>query len=152
MPGGAPTKYKPEYCQQIIDYYAEFEMFDEVPVDKQDKDGNVTTTMKQIPARPPSFVKFGLKIGVVYDTLQEWTKVHPEFSVAYKNAKKIYEDVMRDGAMTGLYKENFTKMVMAHNFNWSDKTETKNENTYPQGIEVQFIKSKEPAPDDNSNT
>jgi len=127
MAGGRPSKYKKEYCQQIIDYFRDFEMFDEIPVEKQDKEGNVTTTMKQIPARPPSITKFGTLIGVHYDTLLEWQKIYPEFSLSYKAGKKIYEDIIRDGAMIGLYKENFTKMVMSHNFDWSDKVQTKTE-------------------------
>ena len=123
MPAGRPTKYKEEYCEEIIAYFRDFEMFDEIPVDKQDKDGNVSTTMKQIPARPPSIVKFGLNIGVTFQTLMNWCDQHPKFLESYSAAKKIYEDTLRDGAMTGLYKENFTKMVMSHNFGWSDKKE-----------------------------
>ena len=138
MPAGRPTKYKKEYCQGIIDYFSEFEMFDEIPVDKQEKDGSVTTTIKQIPARPPSITKYGQKIGVSFDTLAEWQKVHTEFSVAYKTAKKVYEDIIRDGAMIGLYKENFTKMVMAQNFGYSDKIETKNEHNIPNTIQIKF--------------
>ena len=125
--GGRPTKYKPEYCEKIVKYFKDFEMFDEIPVEKQNSDGSVTTTMKKIASLPPSVTKFATSIGVSHDTIQEWRKVHPEFSVSYSKAKKIYEDIIRDGAMIGLYKENFTKMVMSYNFNWSDKVQTQTE-------------------------
>ena len=143
MTAGRPTKYKKEYCQAIIDYFANFEPFDEIPVDKQDKEGNVTTTMKKVPAMPPSLTKFGTSIGVHFDTLLEWREKHPEFSVSYRQAKKIYEDTIRDGAVIGLYKENFTKMVMAQNFGWSDKQQVDNNLSFPQGIEVNFTKPDE---------
>ena len=54
MPGGRPTSYKPEYCQQLIEHMAK---------------GN-------------SFWSFAAEVNVCFDTLSEWTKVHLEFSEA----------------------------------------------------------------------
>ena len=125
MAGGRPTKYKKEYCEQIVAYFRDFEMFDEIPVDKQDKEGNVSTSMKQIPARPPSLTKFATSINVSRETLHEWKRTHKEFSDAFGQAKKIYEDVMVDGAITGLYNAFFTKLVMSNRFDWKEKSETK---------------------------
>lgn len=51
---GQPTKYKPEYCEAVIKHMAE---------------GN-------------SFWSFAANVDVCFDTLSEWTKVHPEFSEA----------------------------------------------------------------------
>ncbi len=59
MAGGQPTKYNPEYCQQLIDHMAQ---------------GN-------------PFETFGVLIGTHRDTLFEWAKVHPEFSDAKKRGK-----------------------------------------------------------------
>ena len=53
-PNGRPTKYKPEYCEGIVDYFKNFEPFYDSPEEKQDKEGNVTTIMKHIPSPPPS--------------------------------------------------------------------------------------------------
>ena len=59
MPAGAPTKYKPEYCDGIIAHMAE----------------------------GASATSYAAEIGVSRDTISEWTKVHPEFSVAFRIGK-----------------------------------------------------------------
>lgn len=68
-PVGRPDKYKPEYCQQLVDHMA--------------------TGM--------SFESFAANIGVHWDTLYEWCKVHPEFSEAKKEGKclelKVWENL-----------------------------------------------------------
>lgn len=51
---GQPTKYKPEYCEQLVDYMA-----------------------KGLPFRA-----FAGRIGVSRKTLHEWTNAHPEFAEA----------------------------------------------------------------------
>lgn len=62
--GGRPSDYKPEYCQEIIDFMAK---------------GNFT-------------FQYANYIGKHVDTLYEWGKVHKEFSEALKTAKqKCYD-------------------------------------------------------------
>ena len=60
---GQPTKYKPEYCEAII----------------------------EAGKRGDSFLEFAGSIDVHTDTLAEWCVKHPEFSVAFKKAKKFCE-------------------------------------------------------------
>ena len=55
---GRPTKYKPEYCQMLIEHMAQ----------------------------GLSFETFAAVIKVNQDTLHEWVKVHPSFSEAKKVA------------------------------------------------------------------
>lgn len=57
--GGYPTKYKPEYCQQVIDYMSEGRTFQ-------------------------AFAGF---ISVNRDTLYKWIEKHPEFAEAKKLAE-----------------------------------------------------------------
>jgi hypothetical protein len=100
--------------------------------------------MKQIPNAPPSLTKFAESIDVSRDTLHEWKKNYPEFLTAFNRAKSIYEDIYTDGAVLGMYNHGFTALIMKNRFDWKDKTETKNENHYPQGVEIVFTK-----PDEN---
>lgn len=58
--GGAPTKYKPEHCQALIDHC--------------NSGGNITS--------------FAHSINVHKDTLYEWRKVNTRFSDAFKKAKQ----------------------------------------------------------------
>lgn len=55
---GRPTTYKPEYCEQVVEYC---------------KDGD-------------SLTAFAADIGCCRDTITEWRKVHPSFSLACKRA------------------------------------------------------------------
>lgn len=58
---GRPSKYKPEYCEQLIEHMKEglgYEIFAAV-------------------------------IGVCDDTLREWEKKHPDFSVAKKRGRAL---------------------------------------------------------------
>ena len=56
---GAPTKYKPEYCDMLVQHMG----------------------------KPASFESFAGVIGVDRDTLYEWRKVHKAFSDAHKKGK-----------------------------------------------------------------
>lgn len=59
MPAGAPSKYDPKYCDEIVEFCG---------------DGF-------------SIGAFAGHIGVCRDTITEWGKVHPEFSAAVTRAK-----------------------------------------------------------------
>ena len=73
---GRPTKYRPEYCREILEHF---------DVDFHNK--------SQTKAVPLNFLSaFARKIGVCRDTLDEWCKVHPEFSDAYKKAKALQKE------------------------------------------------------------
>lgn len=58
-PGGRPTKYRPEFCDAVIE------------------DGKLGY----------SLTAFAATISVDRDTLKEWANVHPEFSAAVKEHK-----------------------------------------------------------------
>jgi hypothetical protein len=58
-PGGRPSKYDPAYCEQVVTFCA----------------------------AGYSITGFAGSIGVDRDTISEWGKVHPEFSVALRRAK-----------------------------------------------------------------
>lgn len=91
MPAGRPTDYRPEYCQSIIDYMS----------------------------IGYSFYAFAAEIGVCPDTINEWAKVHPEFSVAKKiaNAKRVkwWEDRAMDRACGRAEKSEATCIFMLKN-------------------------------------
>ena len=74
-PVGRPTKYRPEYCDMLIEHMAE----------------------------GASMTSFAAEIGVSRETISEWGRVHPEFSVAIKNGKAKcaawWERLGRSGAM-----------------------------------------------------
>ncbi len=98
-PGGRPTKYRPEYCETVVELM---------------KDGASKTEVCGT-------------IGVCHDTLIEWQKKYPEFSEAVKKGvllssawweregRQSLRD--RDFSYTGWY------MNMKNRFGWRDKIE-----------------------------
>lgn len=104
---GAPTKYKPEYCDLII---------------KMAKDG-------------ASFTEFRAEIGgISRQTLHNWKDAHPDFMDAYTRAEVLgeahWDSRMRNQLMFD--KEINTalvKLYFANRFGWSDKTESKTDIT-----------------------
>lgn len=63
MPPGQPTKYKPEYCQTLI----------------------------ELMSQGYSYASVAAELNTCRDTLHEWSRIHPEFSDAKKegNDKRI---------------------------------------------------------------
>ena len=76
-PVGRPSKYRPEYCDMVVDHMSE----------------------------GASLTSFAAEIDVSRETISEWTRVHPEFSVAVKKGKAKcaawWERLGRTGAMGG---------------------------------------------------
>ena len=125
-PFGRPTKYKKEYCQGIVDYFKNFEPFEELPIKETvNDDGTTTSETKRFPVAPPSLSKYATSIDVCRDTLHEWKKVHADFSYAFRKAKEIYEDVYIDGGLLGYYHHGFTALVMQNRFEWTTKSDKK---------------------------
>lgn len=78
MPGGRPTKYRKEYCEQLI----------------------------QHASKGKSFESFGGVIKVAKETLYLWARKHPEFMQARKIARLCAQNVLEDiglGLMKGKY-------------------------------------------------
>lgn len=114
--GGRPTKYKPEYCEQLIEHMTE----------------------------GLSYESFGANCNVCRDTLYEWEKQHKEFSDARKVGRShllaFFERVGRS-AMAGKIK-NFSAAAFIFNaknkIGWTDKQENINTN---ENINITIDKS-----------
>lgn len=93
-----PTKYKPEYCEQLVDH------------------------MKQL----HSFESFAANIGTHRDTLYEWCKQYPEFSDARKQGRAVLQKGMENmfkGMFTGKIKGNAAALIfyMKNTTGWRDE-------------------------------
>jgi hypothetical protein len=107
---GRPTKYDPKYCEEIVNY------FDKprskiIKRTKSFKDGRVFEEEYEVANPLPLFGMFAHKIGVNKDTIVEWAKVHPDFSVAYTRAKDIQKAFLIENGLKGLYDSKFAIFV-----------------------------------------
>jgi hypothetical protein len=116
MPGGRPTDYDPKYCEEIIQY------FDQTPYEiVSDDKGRSIVNPRPLPTKE----RFAHSIGVHKDTLVEWSKVHPEFSAAYKKATQLQCEALSNGGLMGAYDKTMAIFLLKNNHGMADKVEQK---------------------------
>jgi len=98
---GQPTKYRPEYCQLLLDHMD----------------------------RGLSYLSFAGKVRVAFKTLFEWEKMYPEFKEAKELGMALSlawdEELLNKGAegkQRG-YNAAAHRWKMANRYKWSDRTE-----------------------------
>jgi len=113
MPGGRPTVYKPEYCDEMIEY-----------------------------ARTGGFYNnFAGRIGICVQTLYNWEKVHPEFLESKGIAKAACLHWWDERAREGLFDKSFNTTIwvfVKKNIDgWADKSEVKQNSNIEINIDSQ---------------
>lgn len=121
---GQPTKYKPEYCQQLIDYFSiePLEIIREQEI--TDTDGGKYIS-RRLPQRFPWFEGFARKIGVHRNTLKNWCAEHPEFAEAYETAKDLQREFLVDIGLSGTTSASFAIFTMKNVCGWRDERDLK---------------------------
>lgn len=146
---GAPTKYRPEYAQRLIDFF-NIDSTKESVKTFTTKQGTVIEEPVELANKMPFFITFADELGVDEETLLEWTKQryrdddkefpgqlkHPEFNVAYSRAKKYQERHLVDNALLGNFNPGFAALVAKNWLGWKDKTET---DITSKGEQISFV-------------
>ena len=106
MPGGRPTKYKPEYCEELVEFMAQGYPYE----------------------------CFAATIGVGRSTLYDWEKEHQEFSDAKKVGKEMTYKALLEKGLDSLHDpgtlNNTVWIFMMKNMcDWTDRKEVKSDNT-----------------------
>lgn len=120
--GGRPTKYKTEYCREVIDFMT-FGYSKEA---------------------------FCGRIGIAKDTLYKWDKKHKEFADAIKKgeAKSLlfWEKMGIEGATGNISGFNPSTWIfnMKNRFNWRDKRDITSDDEKIEGIVIYKPQKKEP--------
>lgn len=109
---GAPTKYKEEFCEELISFF--------------DVESFTVEGGKTIPGKFPTVARFALNIGVHVTTLHDWATAKdkkgniklPDFSYAYKTAKLYQEAYLYEAGLVGAIDRTFgiwaTKTILGH--------------------------------------
>lgn len=121
---GQPTKYKSEYCQQLIDYFSiePLEIIREQEITNTDGGKYIS---RRLPQRFPWFEGFARKIGVHRNTLKNWCAEHPEFAEAYDTAKDLQREFIVDVALSGAAPASFAIFTMKNVCGWRDERDLK---------------------------
>ena len=112
---GAPTKYKPEYCEEIIKYF-----------------------LDHTENKLPLFEEFSTKIGVCVDSLKEWRDKHEDFSLAYQKAKEIQYTYYVEKMLKGEFNTAFGIFLGKNIFKMTDRHEL--EAKVDAGLTIEIVK------------
>ena len=98
--GGRPTKYKPEYCEQLIAHMA----------------------------KGFSFESFAGVVSVNRDTVHEWANAHSQFSEAKKEGLEKNRLFWEEKGIIGIVNPTIWIFNMKNRFprEWRDRTEVEN--------------------------
>jgi len=138
---GAPTKYNPKYCEEILDYF-DIEPHFETPVIITYKNGTTKEEVKLMPSDLPTLAGFAVKLGVHRDTLNEWAKTYEEFSDAIKRAKDCQEQILITNGLQNLYAQPFAIMASKNILNWRDRKDITSDDHELKGP-VPYLPSKD---------
>ena len=121
---GQPTKYRPEYCQQLINYFSiePLEIIREQEI--TDTEGGKYIS-RRLPQRFPWFEGFARKIGVHRNTLKNWCADHPAFDEAYETAKDLQREFLVDIGLSGATSASFAIFTMKNVCGWRDERDLK---------------------------
>lgn len=117
-PGGAPSKYRPEYCERVIEW------------------GKAGKSRAWIAA----------ELGVCKRTLVNWEREQPEFLSAMARAKTLEQQWWEDAGQSGMVLQGFGQSVwsrsMAARFpdDWRERTD--NNTTLNAGGELSALLAK----------
>lgn len=138
-PVGRPSKYKPQYCQQIIDFFnvmptkIVIERFFYKNGDEKEKEIEVANEL-------PLIQDFCFKIGVTRKTLLDWTTKFPEFLKAYNIAKDLQEAMWIKNGLKGLYNPSFAIFTGKNMFGWRDQVTFEGDEDKPLQVMVKWQK------------
>ena len=150
MPRGRPTKYKPEYCEEIEKFF-NVEPYYDKPIEHYGKDGEVKwEDFKRVANKLPTFKGFAQHIGVNTDTIVEWEKKYKDFSVAYTRAKEHQKYFLIENGLNGCYNPAFAIFVCKNITDMKDKQEVDHSGEFILKIE-DYKRGNENANRDKSN-
>jgi hypothetical protein len=131
---GRPTKYKPEYCKSIIEYF-DIPATTTKEVTRITKSG-IVKMEQEVPNYLPTIEGFARKIGIAPKNMLAWVEGYPEFRKAYELAKCMQKDILNQNALMGRYSEGYAKFVAINCTDMVDKSQK--EVSGPDGGPVEF--------------
>lgn len=135
-------KFKPEYTQMLIDYYNE-PLYDEY----RDSFGKLYRMSRPLPSK----IGFARRIGVWFDTVENWAKMtnpdgtplFPDFKAAWELVEKLSKQNIIDASNDGVHNANFGKFLLSAVHGMREKAPEDNSVTV-------FIKTEDPEFDEDS--
>ena len=139
MPAGRPSKFRPEYCQAIIDFFS-VQPYEEKEVTVKYKNGDERTEVKEVPNDLPLFSMFAMSIKTSHVTILAWCKEFPEFLKAYEDSKALQERFLMVNTLRGNYEQPFAIFTAKNILGWRDTQDIRHSGYIENSEEKDAIK------------
>src|SRR5438105_3374746 len=99
---GQPTKYRPEICAEMLEYFMSAPQTWTGPVSfiydiERNGKGRARQEVRTICADMPTFEIFAGSLGITARSLRNWCKDHPEFADAYERCQDVQKSFLIRG-------------------------------------------------------
>ena len=127
---GAPSLYKPEYCQDMIQFFNREPFEDKMTV----------KGVQRLANRLPTFANFAFLNSLTEATLLNWCKEYPEFFEAYNTCKQLQKDFLTANGLEGLYPPASFIFVAKNITDMRDKQEVEHSGNVSLNFDERFSK------------
>lgn len=155
---GRPTKYKEEYCDDIVNYFetCQAEILVDIkffqpnknnplssilnPLAKEEQEETLQAgwvkeiAQKLVMTRFPTMIRYARRIWVDEDTMCIRDKAYPKFFSARKRCKEIQEAILLENWLQWIYNSQFAMFLLKNNHWYKDKFETEHSGEIKQKI------------------
>lgn len=115
------TKYKPEYCQQMIDFFNRDQLFTERAKQKRTtKNGTEIVDIEKVGCELPLFESFAANISVSSRTLRNWQKQYPAFREATERCRDHQARILVSNGLNGVYNALYARICSINILQWKD--------------------------------
>lgn len=121
LSGLHPSKYKPEYCEQIVAYFNQ-PSTKEVEVVIQTRGGGTLTKTETQGLPPRHMTAFARSINVTIGTLKDWATKYPEFGRAYEYAEYLIREHGIDNSLMGTWNAQSARLYLVNHTDMRDRT------------------------------
>lgn len=137
-PGGRPTKYYPELCEDLIKFFDRPLYIKKI--ERKLVEGEWVEVEHEVPNETPFLIKWTMKHKISVDTPANWSKQYPEFFRALNTAKSLQERFLVELGIKGDHNGFMTFQTLKNVAGWRDKheVESKTEVKSVQEVIVKF--------------
>lgn len=123
--GGVPSTYRPEYCEQMVQFFSRplTRVFMKKEIIKAD--GETIREYEEKGTQLPFFTEFAHSIGVTTSCLNKWKDKYEQFGTAYNKCKELQLNHLVQNALIFNYNAPFAIFTMKNITDWRDQTDIK---------------------------
>lgn len=127
-PGGRPTKYRPEFCDEVDVYLKKNkDKYRKVVVMKSNEKG-YEKMEERLDVKLPTLDDFSTHLNVTRSSLFEWRDKYPKFSDSLEKILKEQKKRLLNKGISGEYNSTIAKLVLSSNHGMKERADITSDN------------------------